>query len=312
MEPLVSVIIPTYQRPADILARAVRSVLEQTYTNVEIVVIDDNPHNEKTRKSVSDYMNSLNSHNILFLQNSENLGGSLSRNRGIEEAHGEYITFLDDDDEYLPKKIENQLNFMLETDCDLSITNMVMYGSNGQVVDYREHRDIKQFDNGYLLRYHLTRNLSGTPTFMYKAEKLREIGGFEKVKMGQDFFLMLRSIEGGLKIRYLDVCDIKVHRHLDGGISQGRNKIDGEKSLYKFKKSYFPKLSFRERQFLHFRHYAVMVVAYLRNRNLIQALGSAIAAFCSSPSYFFLRYCGSSAVSCIAVSWTSSLFRKKL
>lgn len=76
-----------------------------------------------------------------------------------------------------------------------------------------------------LLKYHLMRHLTGTPTFMYKAEKLKKIGGFEDSKMGQEFYLMLKSIEWDLNIRYLSVCDVIAYRHNDGGISQGRIKL---------------------------------------------------------------------------------------
>jgi hypothetical protein len=66
---------------------------------------------------------------------------------------------------------------------------------------------------------------------MYKAEKLKEIGGFEDAKMGQEFYLMLKSIENDLSIGYLDDCNVIAYRHTSGGISQGKNKINGEKTL---------------------------------------------------------------------------------
>ena len=122
---------------------------------------------------------------------------------------------------------------------------------------------------------------------MFKTDKLREIGGFVDVRMGQEFHLMLKAIESGLSIRYYPVCDIKVYKPRSGGISTGKNKIIGEKELYAFKHQYFDRLSLRERMFVRFRHHAVMVVAYIRNRNFLFAVGSGIAAFFSSPLDFF-------------------------
>ena len=284
---LVSVIVPTYKRSVPYLSRAIESVLNQTYSNIELIVIDDSPSDFSQRKQIAQYMSSLQDDRVHYLQNEKNMGGSLARNRGIDSAKGEYITFLDDDDEYLPEKVENQVRFMRETDCDLSFSDMIMYNNAGQIVDYRNYTDISSFDNDVLLHYHLMKHMTGTPTFMYKAEKLREIGGFEDAKMGQEFYLMLKSIERGLKIAYMPRCDVKIYKHADGGITQGRNKINGENRLYEFKKTYFPILSFREIRFINFRHWAVMAVAYKRNRRPISILYAGVRAFLSSPLNFF-------------------------
>lgn len=287
MNELVSVIIPTYKRSIDVLSRAVNSVKIQTYQNIEIIVIDDSPDSYEKRVEVEKYMKSISSEKVIYLKNKQNIGGSLSRNRGIVAANGQYITFLDDDDEYMPQKVEKQLSFMIDNTCDLSFSDMVMYDSNEKVVDYREYSNIVSFENNELLKYHLMKHLTGTPTFMFKADKLREINGFDDAKMGQEFYIMLKAIESGLKIRYLKGCYIKVYKHLDGGISQGMNKIIGEKRLYKFKKNYFPILSVREKIFIRFRHWAVMVVAYKRNKMYFKMCGSGITAFVSSPWDFF-------------------------
>lgn len=289
---LVSVIIPTYKRSVSYVSRAIESVLSQTYPNVEVIVIDDSTDEYEGRKEVKKYIDGLKKSNLIYCQNEKNLGGSLSRNRGIELAKGEYITFLDDDDEYLPEKVEKQLKFMLENSYDMTFSNMIMYSQEGKVVDYREYKDIPSFDNEALLHYHLMKHLTGTPTFMYKAEKLREIGGFEDAKMGQEFYLMLKSIQRGLSIGYMPECHVKVYKHPDGGISCGMNKINGENKLYEFKQTFFDRLSGKEKRFIRFRHYAVMVVAYRRNKMPIKMLGAGITALVSSPVDFVKEVCG--------------------
>ena len=290
--PLVTVIIPTYKRPVEYLSRAIESVVNQTYKNIEIIIIDDSPSTYENRNAIKDYVNSLSSPFIRYYQNEKNLGGSLARNRGINLANGLFITFLDDDDEYKPLKIEKQVSFMLSADCDLSFSDMIMYNTNGIVVDYRDYTDIPAFDNKSLLHYHLMHHMTGTPTFMFKTERLKEIGGFEDAKMGQEFYLMLKSIEHGLKIGYLPECDVKVYKHSAGGITQGKNKIDGEKHLYNFKKKYFSQLNAREIRFINFRHWAVMTVAYKRNRMYPQMLMASVRAFFSSPYDFVCQVSG--------------------
>lgn len=283
---LVSVIIPTYKRTVEYISKAVESVIKQTYANVEIVVIDDSTAAYEGRKETEAYFASLNKDNVIYLQNEENLGGSLTRNRGIESAHGEYITFLDDDDEYLPEKIEKQLNFMLEKGYDMTFTDLAIYVPDGTMVDYREYSKIESFDNDYLLRYHLTRHMTGTPTFMFKAEKLREIGGFDVVKVGQEFHLMLKAILGNLNIGYMPECYVKAYRHPDGGISGGTNKIKGEKALFEFKKQFFERLSKKEVRFVKFRHHAVLAAGYKRNNMYGSMLAEAFRTVFASPSDF--------------------------
>jgi glycosyltransferase involved in cell wall biosynthesis len=290
--PLVTVVIPTYKRTVEYLSRAVRSVVDQTYKSVEIIVIDDSPSDYEHRSNVKNYMESITTNAIHYYQNENNMGGSLARNRGISLASGVFISFLDDDDEYMVEKIEKQVKFMLSGKYDLSFSNMIMYSTSGKVVDYREYADIPAFDNETLLHYHLMKHLTGTPTFMFTTEKLREIDGFVDAKMGQEFYLMLKSIEKGLFIGYLPECDVKVYKHADGGITQGKNKIDGENKLYNFKKQYFNRLESKEIKFINFRHWAVMVVAYKRNGMYFQMLLAGIKALISSPTDFVSQVAG--------------------
>lgn len=281
----VSVIIPTYKRRPNYLSRAIESVESQTYQNIEIIVVDDNHPDSEYRREIREFMRQYEgSPNIVYIENPRNMGGSLARNNGIDRATGDYITFLDDDDEYLPKKVERQLEFMLQNGYDMSFTDLKVVGN--LVVDYREFGFLKSFDRDTLLKAHLMRHLTGTPTFMYKTEKLRQIGGFEDVKMGQEFYLMLRTIEGGLKVGYLAECHAIAHRHGDGGISHGANKINGEREIYRFKKKYFSIFTIRERMFIRFRYFAVMTVAYIRNENYFKAFVCGIAMFFVSPVDF--------------------------
>lgn len=280
----VSVIIPTYNREIKYLARAVKSIKNQTYKNVEVVIVDDNPPNSECRKQVKKFMQQyIEDSNVIYIMNSQNFGGSVSRNNGINVATGDYITFLDDDDEYLPEKCEKQIKFMKENNCDMSFTDLKLVNENKFIVDYREYNELKKNDKATLLKYHIMKHITGTPTFMYKAQKLKEIGGFEDVKMAQEFYLMFKSIESDLKISYLNHCDVIAYRHKDGGISYGKNKIDGENDLFEFKKKYFHIFNTREKRYIRFRHYAVMFIAYKRNSNYLYAMLSAIKMIFVSP-----------------------------
>jgi glycosyltransferase involved in cell wall biosynthesis len=101
-DPLISVIIPTYNRAA-FIKRSVNSVVKQSYKNIEIIVVDDGStdNTENLIKNVRDKR-------IKYIKHTENKGVSHARNTGIKIARGEYISFLDSDDEIYPKKIETQ------------------------------------------------------------------------------------------------------------------------------------------------------------------------------------------------------------
>lgn len=106
MEDLVSVVIPTYNRKEKLI-RAIKSVSNQTYKNIEIIIIDDN-----SDFNVELYLdNNLGTieNNIKVIRNLSNLGPSLSRNVGAKHSSGEFIAFLDSDDLFLPEKIAKQL-----------------------------------------------------------------------------------------------------------------------------------------------------------------------------------------------------------
>jgi len=90
------------------LAKAVKSALNQTHTNVEVIVIDDSS-NEHTKQSLSKF-----NLPIKYIKNSKSKGAQFSRNVGLSESNGDFIAFLDDDDYWLPQKIEKQLDYIEE------------------------------------------------------------------------------------------------------------------------------------------------------------------------------------------------------
>lgn len=103
MNPLVSAVIPTHRRP-ELLLRAVRSALGQTYTNLEVIVVVDGPEPETVKM-----LEALQEPRLRVIALQENVGGSGARNSGVDAAHGEWVALLDDDDEWLPEKIDKQV-----------------------------------------------------------------------------------------------------------------------------------------------------------------------------------------------------------
>jgi len=108
----VSVIIPTYKR-SDMLCRAVESVLNQTYKEIEVIVVDDNDPDTEWRHNTSQIMERYcGNPRVKYVCHDKNMNGSVARNTGINIADGDLITYLDDDDIYTPEKIEKQVQYL--------------------------------------------------------------------------------------------------------------------------------------------------------------------------------------------------------
>ena len=287
-KPLVSVIMPTY-RNEKFLDRAIKSVANQTYKNIELIIIDDNANSEWNKIVITIIENYHDILNILYLQNKNNLGSAKSRNKGIDNANGTYITFLDDDDEYLSKKIDNQVSFMLSNNADMTITDLYLYNDNGSLVRKREHNYM--LDSNNFLALHLKYHLTGTDSLMFLKSYLLEIGKFDEIDLGDEFYLVLKAIFNKGKILYLPECQIKAYVHANGiGLTAGRQKEIGEINLFEKKKTFFPILNKKDIKYIKMRHYLVFISCDLKNKNYLNLCKDLFNAFISYPIEF-ISFC---------------------
>lgn len=287
---LVSVVVATYKREAE-LKNALESLAKQTYPNMEIVLVDDNGNDEwnsKVSATVEVFRNRYPKIKLECIVNNSNQGSSKTRNIGIHSAHGDYITFLDDDDIYLPDKIRKQVEFMETNQCDYSITDLILYNEDDKKINRRIRSYIKETTVESLRLYHLKYHMTGTDTIMFKKEYLIQIGGFAPIDVGDEFYLMQRAIEEGGKFGYLPGCEIKAYVHTgDGGLSSGDGKIKGENALYEYKKTFFDQLEAGDIRYIKMRHYAVIAYAELRRKNYVKFISNALKSFLASPCNFF-------------------------
>ena len=110
-KPLVSIILPTYNR-AEIVGNAIESALNQSYKNIEIIIVDDGSKDD-TEKVVNDFKE--NTDKITYIKHEDNKGQAAAENTGVKLSNGQYIAFLDSDTVWLPKKIEKQLNKLVNS-----------------------------------------------------------------------------------------------------------------------------------------------------------------------------------------------------
>ncbi|WP_053373007.1 glycosyltransferase family 2 protein [Paenibacillus sp. FJAT-27812] len=281
--PLVSVIIATYKR-SESLKSAISSIKQQVYENVEIIIVDDNAsqvENDIVERIVESFETNL---TVKYIRNEINQGSAETRNIGIRNASGDYITFLDDDDIYLPYKIENQIKHMLAEKSDYSITDIMLYNENDKLIEYRRRDYLKNYNSDELLKYHLMYHMTGTDSMMFERKYLIKIGCFPPINIGDEFHLMLNAIAGKGKFSYLPVCDLKAYIHYESeGLSSGDSKIKGENELYEYKKKYFSKISASERRYIRMRHYAVLAYAELRRKSNMRFFTYTTLSLLSSP-----------------------------
>mgnify|MGYP000924639111 FL=1 len=207
--PKVSVIIPTYRRP-DTLSRAVESVIHQTYKNIEIIVVDDNvPGDEYRIKTEQTMLRYKEYSNIIYVKHPENRNGAVARNTGIKMASGDYIAFLDDDDEFLPDKITNQVSRMEELDesWGACYTNYIKK-HNGKIIQRgAEKRE------GNLKKDVLMKNLyiyAGSNLLVRRAV-IEQVKGFdERFRRNQDLEFLVRIMDY-YKLAYVDSCSLIIH-----------------------------------------------------------------------------------------------------
>jgi glycosyltransferase involved in cell wall biosynthesis len=171
----VSVILPTHNR-AELLKRSIQSILDQTYEDFELIVIDD-ASKDDTEAAVKGF----NDDRIRYIKQQINIGAAAARNAGIAASKGEYIAFQDDDDEWLPTKLEKQVAvFEMNRDQDLGLVYSNMWEVYGNKrTETRPERIMPEdgivFDralNGKLRRI-------GIQTALIKRECFDKAGGFD-------------------------------------------------------------------------------------------------------------------------------------
>lgn len=184
MGPEVSVIIPTYNR-AQSLSRAIQSVLNQTYQNFELIIVDD-----MSRDNTEEVIKNFNDSRIKYFRHEVNLGGSAARNTGIKRSAGKYLAFLDSDDEWLERKLELQVNAMESRPSDA-------WGGVYCSFIYTDRKDglVEAVKYGNLKKDVLNQeaNLCAGSTLLVSKSVIDDIGLFdEKFKRHQDLEFLVR------------------------------------------------------------------------------------------------------------------------
>ena len=183
--PLISVIIPTYNRAA-LLPRSINSVLSQTYKGFELIIIDDG-----STDNTEDIVKGFSDKRIRYYRQKHNKGGPAALNVGIKLAKGELISFQDSDDEWLPEKLEKHVRKFSEVGEDVGVIYC------GYELLYERTREVAQRsipdEKGDVSKRMFIGCISGTITLVLRASCFEKTGLFdEKMKSCYDWDLLIR------------------------------------------------------------------------------------------------------------------------
>lgn len=258
MGEIVSIIITTYKRP-ELLNRSLCSALNQTYPNVEVLVVDDNNPDSDARKYTEILLNEKfhGFHNLKYIKMPANGGACAARNMGVSEANGEFIHFLDDDDEMHVDKIAKQ---MAVFDADKE-KKLAAVGCYGEVVDGEGNHisDIKDDVRGDVFFRNMCDIVGVTSQVLIRKSVYLESGGFEKMHASQDHWMLIRLFSVSPWYDYVPEKLVKIYHHVGERISTNNNKPLGAVELYEKCKGLFDRLTPEQ----------IYKVMRIRNENII-------------------------------------------
>ena len=209
--PTVSVVVPTYRRP-EFLRRAVASVMSQSVTSWELIIVDDNDAAHEDRRDTEAIVASYASDSrIRYVRHDRNRGGGAARNTGVRASTAPFVAFLDDDDEWHPEKLALQLDRIEGGPIDVALVYCrvrVVRGESGRVT-------IRPTDGrSHTVRDLLRRNTIGTTScIMCRTSTLLEVGLFDEAlpaRQDQDVYVRLAQ---RFQFAFVDAVLVTLHVH---------------------------------------------------------------------------------------------------
>lgn len=246
-QPLISIIIPTKNR-LQFLTRAIQSVFKQTYLNWELIIIDDASADDSARHLVEGFSQAK--HKITYQKNETSVGGAAARNIGIALAQGDILAFLDDDDEWLPEKLERQIDILKHK------PTIGLVGCDYFFIDRHHQKKLVKTPRNINFEALLIENYLGSFSFVMVRKKLLDKYGLlrKDMKSFQDWELWLRLIPH-TKIHILAEPLVNYYEHQRQRISASTsNAIESLTKIIKQYKGRMPHLIlFKHWLWLRFR-----------------------------------------------------------
>lgn len=234
--PLVSVVVTTYKRKPSIVKRALDSVFMQEYINLQVILVNDYPEGKELSEHLRVLAESY-QEKVVYLEMEHNGGACAARNLGLKYASGEYVAFLDDDDQWFPNKISLQMKSFDNPSVGIVYCNaLAVFEESGKERNFYN----RSMPEGYIFPYLFAKNIIGGASFpLLRKTALVEVGGFNvNMPALQDLELWLR-ISQKYEARYVETPLVKYYYYLGEKISAYPEKrIQGFDILHEQYKDY--------------------------------------------------------------------------
>lgn len=192
----ISVLMSTYNESLDWIDKSIKSILDQTYTNFEFIIVCDNPQNDDLQTYLKEYEKK--DKRIKLLINDTNIGLASSLNKAFEYSKGEFIARMDADDISYPNRFMNQIRFIKDNkDIDLLCGNVDIINETGKVTKRSKHIEYNDEQLRELLEIG---NVLMHPTFFMKRNSFEKIGGYRSFPAAEDYDFILRALSQNLKL----------------------------------------------------------------------------------------------------------------
>jgi glycosyltransferase involved in cell wall biosynthesis len=233
-KPTVSIIVPTYNR-GRLIARSVKSVLNQTYQDFELIIVDD-ASTDNTEEVVS----SFNDKRIRYVRHKENRGEAAARNTGIKAARCDYIAYQDSDDEWLPEKLAKQMKLLEDASPEVGVIYTGFWKTENHRKTYIPFSWVNQ-KNGDIHKELLKGNFIGSPVVLIKKDCFNRVGLFDERLCNLVDWEMWLRISKQYHFRCVDEPLVIAHYDSDNVSDNPDNLIDAlelvlEKNRNEFKK----------------------------------------------------------------------------
>ncbi len=283
-EGLVSCIIPTYKR-CNLLERAIDSVLQQTYSHYEILVVDDNEPGSKESDEVKDVLKVYaTNRKVVYVPQKEHINGAVARNEGIKASKGEYIAFLDDDDEWMPEKLEKQVAIL---DNDQTIGGVFCIANI-----YKDNiiiTNAASFSEGDMQYRILRRDVRiANSTFMGRKSIIQQFGGFNpKLRRHQDIQFMA-DFAGIARIVPLNLPLTKMHADSTINRPTAQRLKELKNDFFECEKNNINKLSYFKRKRVYGAHYFELAYVAFKEKQYRLGIEAILKVGFSPMSYIDL------------------------
>ena len=208
MQPLISVLMSAYDEPIEYVCQAVSSIVEQTYKNLEFLIVCDKPDNEVLINFLSECAEK--DQRIKLMINQENIGLARSLNQALAAASGKYIARMDADDISKPERLEKELDFLCSNQLDVVGCSAEKIDENGKV--WGEIRRYSDKPEAYK-RLLPVQNVIVHPSIITKQEVVRSVGGYRNFPSCQDYDLWLRLLSRGYVFGVTEEILFQFRRH---------------------------------------------------------------------------------------------------